>query len=223
MKYLKYYDSSAEYDSNFGNDYVEPFLGYVNGESLVLYNKVKYVDLGLPSGILWAICDIGSSSPEIRGYNFAWGEISPKSEFSWNNYKYGTAASDSSMTKYNSRDKLTTLELEDDAAYVNMGESWRMPTADEANEILQYTTRKITDTTTDKRVVFTSIFNGNTITFPIGFGVWTSTRYPTTYFSYDANALTMDYKSSSWGISVSSMMARYRGYCIRGVCSSSKN
>lgn len=228
MKAFHLYDTSTGVNEDFNKrDLNRSWVSYERDTKTVRYarnlhidtNGYEFVNMGFPSGTLWATCDIGSSSPEKTGYKFAWGEIIDKTTFSWNNYKYGTAASDSSMTKYNSRDKLTTLELEDDAAHVNMGGSWRMPTADEADEFLQYTTKKITDTTTDKRVVFTSKINGNTITFPLGFDIWTSTRYATNSFSYDANALKMDYDSNTWGIGVSSMISRYQGFCIRGVCS----
>lgn len=95
-------------------------------------NGYDYVDMG-EAGI-WATCNIGASKPEEAGLYFAWGETvgypdakSGKS-FSWNNYKFGT---EDNLTKYNSIDGLTSLELEDDGAHVNMGGDWRMPSASE--------------------------------------------------------------------------------------------
>lgn len=227
MKAFHLYDTSTGVNEDFNKrDLNRSWVSYERDTKTVRYarnlhidtNGYEFVNMGFPSGTLWATCDIGASSPEQRGYEFAWGEISPKAEYSWNNYTYGTVASDSSMTKYNSRDKLITLELEDDAAHIYMGGSWRMPTADEAEEFLQYTTRKITETPTDKRVVFTSKINGNTITFSLGFNIWTNSRYPTTSYSYKAYSLIMKNESNSWGVSVPSWN-RYTGFCVRGVCS----
>lgn len=92
----------------------------------------EYVDLGL--SVLWATCNIGANSPEEYGDYFAWGEVEPKTEYSWKNYKWcdGTA---SNMTKYNENDGLTILHLDDDAAHVNWGDKWRMPTMEEAKEL----------------------------------------------------------------------------------------
>lgn len=228
MKAFHLYDTSTGVNEDFNRrDLNHSWVSYERDTKNVRYarnlhidtNGYECVNMGFPSGTLWATCNIGASSPEENGDSFAWGEIRPKTIFNWNNYKYGTAASDSSMTKYNSRDKLTTLELEDDAAHVNMGGLWRMPTVDEAEELIRYATRTITDTTTDKRVVFTSKFNGNTITFPLGFDIWTNSRYPSNSYSYDANVLKMDYESNTWGIGISPMMSRCTGYLVRGVCS----
>ena len=103
-----------------------------------------YVDLGLPSGTLWATCNIGASRPEERGYYFAWGETSPKVIYNWSTYKWCTG-SGTALTKYcaNSSygyngfvDNKTELDPEDDAAYVNWGPSWRMPTREQLDELM---------------------------------------------------------------------------------------
>ena len=107
-----------------------------------------YVDLGLPSGTLWATCNIGASSPEDYGDNFAWGETEGyydgKTTFNWSTYKWCNGTS-RTMTKYCSNtnygndgftDGLTELELEDDAAYVNWGAAWRMPSIDQLDELV---------------------------------------------------------------------------------------
>lgn len=103
-----------------------------------------YVDLGLPSGTLWATCNIGADSPEESGDYFAWGETVPKEAYSWETYKYCNG-SDVSITKYCSSyeygnngftDNKTVLELIDDAAYVNWGTRWNMPTQEQMLEII---------------------------------------------------------------------------------------
>ncbi len=96
--------------------------------------QCDYVDLGLPSGTLWATCNIGASSPEEYGDYFAWGETEPKDYYDWSTYKWCNGSMDS-MTKYCTGDNKTELDPEDDAAYVNWGSSWRMPTSEQQQEL----------------------------------------------------------------------------------------
>ncbi|MBP5318109.1 MAG: hypothetical protein J6Y77_01730 [Paludibacteraceae bacterium] len=100
-----------------------------------------YVDLGLPSGTLWATCNVGASSPEESGDYFAWGETTPKSDYSWLTYEFGNwyqltkYCNDSSFGKDGFADDKTVLDAEDDAATVNWGSDWRMPTIEEIAEL----------------------------------------------------------------------------------------
>ena len=57
-------------------------------DSLICEEEHEYVDLGLPSGTLWATCNVGANSPEEFGYFFAWGETQPKEDYSWDTYIY---------------------------------------------------------------------------------------------------------------------------------------
>lgn len=109
-----------------------------------------YVDLGLPSGTLWATCNVGATAPEESGYYFAWGETEPKDSYSWSNYKYCYQIGEA-LTKYcfNSQfglnhftDNLTTLKPEDDAATNNWGNGWRTPTKEEFEELFHNTTKQ---------------------------------------------------------------------------------
>ena len=122
-----------------------------------------YVDLGL--SVKWAFCNVGASAPEEYGDYFAWGETEPYYEpgyaqeypqthwkdgisgYNWSSYKYCVGSNDN-ITKYcnNSsygyngfKDNKFTLDLEDDAAHVNWGGSWRLPTKTEINELLNST------------------------------------------------------------------------------------
>lgn len=105
------------------------------------------VDLGLPSGTLWADRNVGADAPEAYGDFFAWGETIPKETYLWTTYKWCSGSS-TTMTKYCTKsahgtvDGKTTLDVEDDAAYVNMGKEWRLPTAEEQNELINKCTRK---------------------------------------------------------------------------------
>ena len=101
--------------------------------SMVCADEHEYVDLGLPSGTLWATCNVGAYAPEETGNFYAWGEITAKTVYEWSNYKWCNG-SETTMTKYccNSSygtvDNKAELELADDAAYVNWGTEWCMPT-----------------------------------------------------------------------------------------------
>lgn len=101
--------------------------GYDNGH--------EYVDLGLPSGLLWATCNVGASSPEDYGDYFAWGETSTKSKYNWSTY-FDTTDGGNTFQKYNNNGGKTVLDLSDDAAHVNWGGSWRMPTFEEQEELM---------------------------------------------------------------------------------------
>lgn len=103
-------------------------------------DKHEWVDLGLPSGTLWATCNVGADTPEGYGDYFAWGETAPKDYYSWETYKWCTG-NFNTMTKYctsndyGTTDNKTELDPEDDAAYVNWGPSWRMPTTEQQQEL----------------------------------------------------------------------------------------
>lgn len=93
---------------------------------------MEYVDLDLPSGLKWAERNLGASKPGDYGDCYAWGETKPKSDYSWANYDW---SEEDVITKYNTDGK-TTLAPEDDAAAKKLGSPWRMPTADEIQELL---------------------------------------------------------------------------------------
>jgi len=106
----------------------------------------QMVDLGLPSGTLWADRNVGASKPEAYGSYFAWGETAPKSDYSWSTYKHGEEWDQ--LTKYCTRyecgkdgytDKFIELELQDDAAQVNWGGNWRMPSFEQIKELYNNT------------------------------------------------------------------------------------
>ncbi|MCQ2319329.1 MAG: TIR domain-containing protein [Bacteroidales bacterium] len=103
-------------------------------------NGHEYVDLGLPSGTLWATCNVGASRPEDYGNYYAWGETATKSTYSWSAYKWCNGSCDN-LTKYRisssegAVDNRTTLELTDNAARANWGGDWCMPTTEEWREL----------------------------------------------------------------------------------------
>ena len=100
----------------------------------------EYVDLGLPSGTLWATCNVGASKPEEYGDYFAWGETSPKGKYDWSTYKWCdglefTLNKYCTNSTYGLEDGKKELEPEDDAATVNWGSDWRMPSLDQIEEL----------------------------------------------------------------------------------------
>lgn len=133
----------------------------------------EWVDLGLPSGTLWATCNVGASSPEEYGDFFAWGETQPKDMYKWSTYKYCNG-SDNTMTKYcnNSSfgyngftDTLTELLPEDDAATANWGTGWQMPTIEQMKELYNNCSHQWTTQNSVNGVLVTGP-NGNTIFLP---------------------------------------------------------
>lgn len=123
------------------------FMGN-NTSTTGVENGYEWVDLGLPSGLKWATCNVGATKPKEIGHLFAWGEVEPKEDYSLGNYKWYNA-SDSTYTKYytdsnkaknNPKPKVVdnkvVLDKEDDAASVNMGGRWRMPTDEEFLELM---------------------------------------------------------------------------------------
>ena len=142
---------------------------------------MESVDLGLPSGIEWAKCDIGETSPDKCGGNYAWGETWRK----WNiDYYYFTDIVEGQYTKYDSRDKRFFLEKEDDVAYLRLGEGWRYPTWNEMQELIDNCT--VTESTLNgwPGVMFVSKINNNYIFFgysskgSVGGWRWTSAVVP---------------------------------------------
>ncbi len=138
-----------------------------------------YVDLGLPSGTLWATCNVGANTPEGYGDYFAWGETAPKDYYDWNTYKWCNG-SKNTMTKYctNSSygyngftDGKTELDPEDDAAYVNWGPSWRMPSLEQIQELVSSCNWQWTQRNGVSGRLFTGP-NGNTLFLPAAGGRW---------------------------------------------------
>ena len=109
-----------------------------------IVNGHEYVDLGLPSGLKWATCNVGANSPEEYGGYYAWGETEEKSNYNWSTYKWCNGTGDT-MTKYSAfGNNKTILDPEDDVAHVKWGGSWRMPTRAEQDELRNKCTWSLT-------------------------------------------------------------------------------
>ena len=160
--------TAAEYTFTVNED-----IALVARFKIVDYNGHEYVDLGLPSGLKWATCNVGASSPEEYGGYYAWGETEEKENYDWSTYKWCNG-SENTLTKYctdsdyGTVDNKTVLDPEDDVAHVKWGGSWRMPTEADFYELLFTGTCTWTWTTQNgvNGYKVTSKTNGNSIFIP---------------------------------------------------------
>ena len=166
----------------------------------------EYVDLGLPSGLLWATCNVGADTPEGYGDYFAWGETTPKDTYNWSTYQHCNG-SQNTLTKYCNNsgygyngftDNLTTLLPEDDAATANWGNGWRMPTLEEWQELYNYTS----GTWTTQNGVYGWLFtaaNGNSLFLPAaGYRGSSSLLNAGSYGGYWSSSLYADGPRYAW-------------------------
>ena len=174
-----------------------------------------YVDLGLPSGTMWATCNVGATEPEDEGLLFQFGRV--------DGYKYGDRKNQFRTKEQNKQDtgdayiplttfgkvykKFEILDLEDDAAHahVNMGGAWRMPTNAQLKELIDNTTYEVETINKVKGMMFTSDINGNQIFIPFG-GGWVDGGYFGERFS-----------ANMWSSNVTSGFTSYK-YAYSLVC-----
>ena len=146
-------------------------------------NGYDYVDLGLPSGTLWATCNVGASKPSDYGLYFQWGDTKGytkgqvgrcdgKKNFAsyWSDYKFGAYPN---YSKYTTAGAI--LELEDDAANANMGGSWHMPTPTQIRELINTANTTSTWMTQDGvngRLFTSKTDNSKSIFFPAAGYAW---------------------------------------------------
>ena len=208
----------------------------VPDEPIHSLNGHDFVDLGLPSGALWATCNLGAVVPEDFGDYYAWGETVTKEIYDWKNYRYGNYLDgQSEMTKYCSdpdwgldgfADTLTVLEPIDDAALANWGEGWRMPTREEWAELYQNTTCVWTEQNGVEGLLLTG-GNGNSMFLPAAgyrdggdvvttaLGIYWSSTLQTTM---PVIAWSFHFNLDTWHVCGS--YERNRGQVVRPVCSS---
>ena len=164
-------------------------------------NGHEYVDMGLPSGTLWATCNVGANSPEEYGDYFAWGETtgykSGKTYFDWSTYKWCNGSEDS-MTKYYSTDIYAypngrmVLELIDDAARHNWGGAWRMPSYQQYNELKANCDCSFTKQNGVYGCLMKSKKNGKEIFLPAAGYIWGEQFYFKEHGYYWANSISQE-------------------------------
>lgn len=186
------------------------------------HNHPHAIDLGLPSGTKWACCNVGATAPEGYGNYYAWGETQPKSDYDWYTYPYGSSwdnvvniGSDIAGTSY-------------DAATANWGAPWRMPSLDQIQELLNYTTSEWTTENGVYGYKFTGR-NGGTVFLPaagyfeytehnqagVAGGYWLSALCES--YPYRACLLTFDYRDVWYTNSYEYGAHRYMGESVRPV------
>jgi hypothetical protein len=163
-------------------------------------NGHAYVDLGL--SVKWATCNVGANSPEEYGDYFAWGETKPKDYYDWDTYKWCNG-NYMNFTKYctvsvdGKVDNKTVLDLTDDAAHVNWGGAWRMPTLKEQQELLDNCKWKWTTQNGVQGCLVTSNKNGNSIFLPAtGYRVSSEFKMAGAFGNYWSSTLYSDYISN---------------------------
>lgn len=199
-------------------------------------NNHYYVDLGLPSGLKWATCNIGANYPDEYGLYFAWGEVlgsdSPDKQFGFSDYKWINGDMNS-IIKYctNSAhgvvDNKTELDPEDDAARYNWQSTWRMPTKFEVDELITKCSWNWGSQNLVNGLMGTGP-NGNIIFFPAaGYRNWQGLRYEGSVCHYWSSSLSDFDTTCSWNFysdcnysPMPEFIGSYResGYSIRPVC-----
>ncbi len=211
---------------------------YTRKETTNSYNGHEYVDLGLPSGTLWATCNVGADTPEDYGDYYAWGETTTKSTYNWDTYKFSNGECDR-LTKYYEGfqfgkkrfvDNQTILQSDDDPATANLGSGWCTPKQEQWIELMDNTTNKWTTQNGIKGWLFTSKKNRQTMFLPAAGYRWdVELESVGLRGSYWSSSLVTFCPSDAWGFDFNSDKCfmgsdlRKRGQSIRAVCSPRRN
>ena len=147
------------------NSKVEYDIKRVKDVTFVESDEHESVDLGLPSGTLWATCNVGANSPEQYGDHFAWGETVQREDYTPSAYTNNDLTT---ITAYDAQSNDTCLLPEYDAATANWGGDWQMPTAKQFEELINdtYTTKEWTTQNGVNGYKITSRSNGKSIFLP---------------------------------------------------------
>ena len=232
------YTKDSHYFTNWNTKTDGTGISYYTTQELMISKNItlyaqweeltEHVDLGL--SVKWATCNLGAEQPWEYGDYYAWGEVNTKSSYTEDNYKYGK---ESKMTKYCGSytfgyqmftDDLKTLEKEDDAAYQNKGDAWRIPTVDEIRELMTNCTwiytmvngrngYKVTSNKTgftDRSIFLPCERTSNTVGY-----YWSSENQMGNNYADCASCL--HFNNSTIEI-IWKVQYRYYGYSIRPVC-----
>ena len=194
-KRLKLFSEHSQYETFInGEDVIRPNVSFCLTENEVHFNpdRITYstIDLGLPSGTLWADKNIGAKSESDKGVYFQWASTIPVDEERYqrimeikesggpetqSEIEYVTETSPylnaSGATKYTSEDGKTILESGDDAAYVHMGSEWHIPSIEQINELSACTTPTLETVNDVEGIRLTSVINGNSIFIPFTYSM----------------------------------------------------
>lgn len=245
--YLHLFETRAAHDAVYNSEaYKRPWVAYIEETDDVSFDKIDrsnghaYVDLGLPSGTLWATMNIGATGETDYGLYFAWGEtqgytaeqVGTERNFSSDAYAFGpinySDSTNRGITKYNVTDGKSTLDLVDDAASVNWGGGWHMPTNAQLYELSTNTTTAWTTVNGVNGIRFTSrLDSSKSIFLPAGgfcelgdvYGIGEHVRYfSNTIHSLNSTDLVYAKGLDGNSTEVSNVILdRFFGFSIRGV------
>ena len=188
------------------------------------------VDLGGPHGIKWANMNVGARTETDYGDHFSWGETKTKTDYYWSEYSLGSGDDHWTLKKYctndyysyygeHGSDGKTQLELSDDAAFVNWGGHWRMPTKAEWEWLMNYCSWKWT--TKDGVSGYEVSKNSSSIFLP---AAGYSYVYGGNNGFYWSSTLNTDYPIKAWALEIGSgrkrmtnEISRNEGFSIRPV------
>lgn len=207
-------------NNNDQNDSIVDHSGTLNGHD--------YVDLGLPSGTLWATCNVGAVMPYEYGHCFAWGETERKKDYDWDTYNWCNGVQ---LIKYCNKsnygyegftDDLTILQSGDDAATVNWGSGWHTPTKEQWQELIDNTASEWTTQNDVNGRVFYG--NGQSLFLPAAGGSWGIGLHEDGIFGfYWSRSLLTDYPHYAWILYFSTLRChtdyniRCYGFSVRPV------
>ena len=185
-------------------------IKYFAPVEITMFDIYEEVDLGLPSSLRWATCNIGANTPEEYGDYIAWAEAFPKAEYTSANYSFGS---------YNP----TVLEPANDAATIRWSYGWRMPTKEEWEELYNNTTVTWAQENGVNGRLFTAN-NGNTLFLPAaGYYNGSSLYDEGIYGEYWSSSLYSDNSTMAWKLffnsdnRYTSSSIRYMGLSVRAV------
>ncbi len=229
-----------------GKGDLDPAITAVVAKIVDYFPENVYVDLGL--SVKWATCNVGADKPEDYGDYYAWGELTPKESYTWENYRFRTRGYDEGTVKFSKytslyytsmldednrffiADDKTQLDLEDDVAHVKWGGDWRLPTNEEMNELIDSCTWTWTTLNGVNGCLVTSNRPGYTdrsIFLPATgrYGFETSNKSAGTWGHYWSNSVNKDQSSYNAGVlAIGSGYAavkitfRAHGQSVRPVC-----
>lgn len=185
----------------------------------------EWVDLGLPSGLKWATCNVGASSPEDLGEYYAWGELEPKINYDLDSYAH---LEGSHFSKYSSNvDYKSVLDVSDDVAHQCWGGGWRMPTDEDLTELIENCTWEWTTQNGVNGVKVSSLKNKNSVFLPAA-GYRRGHLYENAVASlhevgsmglYWSSSLHVAYVYNAWGMEFDSTTVKVSSFdrCISGL------
>lgn len=239
MKYLHVYTvlivfmSLSSCDGNDFEDRIPVMASDYVDDGIDRYEH-GFVDLGLPSGTLWATSNLDAKGKTDKGLLYTWGDTNGHKdgevEYGWENYVhvkiktisyYGVLLEEYRLSKYSytrdhaytTPDKKTVLDLVDDAAHVKWGGKWRIPSDEQFDELCNYCRK---EKAAGNAIKLTGP-NGNSITIPSG-DYWTRSLLEYEWLEEDSDLYAYRYTINYKNPSISSTgYLRYYGYYIRPV------